>query len=174
MRRVRQIFVVLLLLSSLTSFVSFEKKDKPAGGLNVGNAAPDFEIKAASEQSLALSNLRGKYVLLSFWASYDAQSRVRNVRLNNALRSAFPDIEMVSVSFDEYRSVFTETVRRDQIAASACFVETDGAKSGLYEKYRLGRGFTTYLLDKEGVILAKDVSAKELGTLLRQPAVNLD
>ncbi|KAA6336070.1 Thiol-disulfide oxidoreductase ResA [termite gut metagenome] len=167
MRNVRRIFVVLLLLGSLTSFVSFGKKDKPAGGLNVGNAAPDFEIKAANERSLALSNFKGKYVLLSFWASYDAQSRVQNICLNNALQSAFPNIEMVSVSFDEYKSVFTETVRRDQIVASACFVETEGTKSGLFDKYRLQQGFTSYLLDKDGVILAKDVSTKELDTFLK-------
>ncbi|KAA6307490.1 Thiol-disulfide oxidoreductase ResA, partial [termite gut metagenome] len=51
--------------------------------------------------------------------------------------------------------------------ASACFVETEGTKSGLFDKYRLQQGFTSYLLDKDGVILAKDVSAKELDTLLK-------
>jgi peroxiredoxin len=167
MGNVRRLFVVLLLFGSLTSFVSFEKKDKPVGGLNVGDAAPDFDIKAVSEQLLALSNFRGKYVLLNFWASYDAQSRMQNVYLNNALQSAFPDVEMVSVSFDEYNSVFTETVRKDQIVASVCFVETDGTKSGLFEKYQLKHGFTNYLLDRDGVILAKDVSTKELDTLLK-------
>ncbi|KAA6350321.1 Thiol-disulfide oxidoreductase ResA [termite gut metagenome] len=165
MRYVKQICVVLLLLS-LTSFIAYEHQDKPARGLDVGIAAPDFEIKAPDEQSFALSNFKGRYVLLSFWASYDAQSRIQNICLSNACQFAFPDIEMVSVSFDEYQSVFTETVRKDQIVAVACFVETSGMKSGLFKKYKLKSGFANYLLDKNGVILAKDVSAKELNALL--------
>ena len=86
MRYVKWIFVVLL-VSSLTSFVS---KDKPTGGLNVGDIAPDFEIQSMSDEQLKneLSNMKGKYVLLSFWASYDAQSRMQNASLSNALRAA--------------------------------------------------------------------------------------
>ena len=70
MKYVKWIFVVLL-IGSLTSFV---EKDKPTGGLNVGDIAPDFKIQSMSAgQPLAeLSDMKGKYVLLSFWASYDA------------------------------------------------------------------------------------------------------
>ena len=40
-----------------------------------------------------------------------------------------------------------ETIRKDQIVTPTCFVETKGEDSGLFKKYRLGRGFTNYLLD---------------------------
>ena len=155
---------VVLLIGSLTSFV---EKDKPTGGLNVGDIAPDFKIQSMSAgQPLAeLSDMKGKYVLLSFWASYDAQSRMQNVSLSNALRSSH-NVEMVSVSFDEYQSIFKETVRKDQIVTPTCFVETKGESSGLFKKYRLGRGFTNYLLDENGVIIAKNISAAELSAYL--------
>ena len=145
MRHVKWIFVVLL-IGSLTSFV---EKDKPTGGLNVGDVAPDFRIETTSDvqHNLDLTDLKGKYVLLSFWASYDAQSRMQNASLSNALRSTSQDVEMVSVSFDEYQSVFKETIRKDQIVTPTCFVETKGESSGLFKKYRLNRGFTNYLLD---------------------------
>ena len=160
MRHVKWIFVVLL-ISSLTSFV---EKDKPTGGLNVGDVAPDFRIETTSDvqHNLDLTDLKGKYVLLSFWASYDAQSRMQNASLSNALRSTPQDVEMVSVSFDEYQSVFKETIRKDQIVTPTCFVETKGESSGLFKKYRLNRGFTNYLLDGNGVIIAKNISAAEL------------
>ena len=109
-----------------------------------------------------LTDLKGKYVLLSFWASYDAQSRMQNASLSNALRSTSQDVEMVSVSFDEYQSVFQETIRKDQIVTPTCFAETKGESSGLFKKYRLNRGFTNYLLDGNGVIIAKNISAAEL------------
>ena len=152
MRHVKWIFVVLL-ISSLTSFV---EKDKPTGGLNVGDVAPDFTIESTSDvqHNFDLTDLKGKYVLLSFWASYDAQSRMQNV--------SSQDVEMVSVSFDEYQSVFQETIRKDQIVTPTCFAETKGESSGLFKKYRLNRGFTNYLLDGNGVIIAKNISAAEL------------
>ena len=165
MKHVKWIFVVLL-ISSLTSFV---EKDKPTGGLNVGDIAPDFKIKAMSTEQQPtqnLSKMKGKYVLLSFWASYDAQSRMQNASLSNALRSTSQDVEMVSVSFDEYQSVFKETIRKDQIVTPTCFVETKGESSGIFKKYRLGRGFTNYLLDDNGVIIAKNISAAELSAYL--------
>ena len=163
MKYVKWIFVVLL-IGSLTSFV---EKDKPTGGLNVGDMAPDFKIQtmSAEQSQTELSDLKGKYVLLSFWASYDAQSRMQNVSLSNALRSSH-NVEMVSISFDEYQSIFKETVRKDQIVTPTCFVETKGESSGLFKKYRLGRGFTNYLLDDNGVIIAKNISAAELSAYL--------
>ncbi|WP_300814703.1 thioredoxin-like domain-containing protein [uncultured Bacteroides sp.] len=171
MKYVKWIFVVLL-ISSLTSFVG---KDKPTGGLSVGDIAPDFRIQSMSAEQPAqeLSDMKGRYVLLSFWASYDAQSRMQNASLSNVLRSVSQDnrVEMVSVSFDEYQSVFEETIRRDQIVTPICFVETAGESSDLFKKYRLGRGFTNYLLDGDGVIIAKNISATELSTYLqKQPA----
>ena len=166
MKYVKWIFVVLL-IGSLTSFV---EKDKPIGGLNVGDIAPDFKIQSMSAgQPLAeLSDMKGKYVLLSFWASYDAHSRMQNASLSNVLRSTSrnDNVEMVSVSFDEYQSIFKETVRKDQIVTPTCFVETKGESSGLFKKYRLGRGFTNYLLDENGVIIAKNISAAELSAYL--------
>ena len=127
MKYVKWIFVVLL-ICSLTAFV---EKDKPTGGLSEGDVAPDFKIESTSEEQPAfkLGNLKGKYVLLSFWASYDAQSRMQNVSLSNALRSSH-NVEMVSISFDEYQSIFKETVRKDQIVTPTCFVETEGEDSG--------------------------------------------
>ena len=134
-------------------------------GLNVGDIAPDFDIQALSPEQydFSLSRLKGKYVLLSFWASYDAPSRMCNAALSEAFRTASPDgVEMVSISFDEYESIFKETVRKDQIVTSACFVETEGEASDLYKMYQLGGGFTNYLLDENGIILAKDISAKDI------------
>ena len=168
MKYAKWIFVVLL-ICSLTAFV---EKDKPTGGLSEGDVAPDFKIESTSNEQPAfkLGNLKGKYVLLSFWASYDAQSRMQNASLSNALHSTSPNnnVEMVSVSFDEYQSIFKETVRKDQIVTPTCFVETKGEYSGLFKKYRLGRGFTNYLLDDNGVIIAKNISAADLSAYVKE------
>ena len=137
----------------------------------MGDIAPDFTIQTMSGEPTAvcdLSDLRGRCVLLSFWASYDAHSRMLNASLSNALRMADPnnEVKMVSVSFDDYRSVFKETVRKDQIVTPTCFVETEGESSAIFRKYLLNRGFTNYLLDENGVIIARNISAFELSSYL--------
>lgn len=167
MRYVKWIFIVML-VGSLASFVD---KDKSTKGLNVGDVAPDFVMQGVPSQkgTAELSDLRGHYVLISFWASYDAQSRMQNASLSNGLKSLdLPQVEMVSISFDKYPSVYRETVRKDQIAASVCLWEKDGETSDIYKTYRLKRGFTNYLLDEKGVIVAKNISAANLPALLGQ------
>lgn len=163
---VRWIFVVLV-MCSLTSFIAIGGYNR---GLNVGDAAPDFRIKAAmgSEQpaDIKLSSLRGRYVLLSFWASYDAPSRMQNKSLNNKINSESLNVELVSVSFDDYQSIFTETVRKDGIIASACFREDREQDSKLFDLYNLNRGFENYLIDEKGVIVAKNITPNELLTYM--------
>lgn len=166
MRYVKWMFVIVC-FAIVTSFVG---KDKPVRGLNVGNSAPDFCIPfvSASKQVMDLADLRGKYVLLSFWASYDAESRMLNNALYHALaQKSQNNWAMVSVSFDEYQSVFEETIRMDGVVMPTCFVETDGEHSALFKKYRLNTGFGNYLLDRNGIIVAKNISVSELPLYLK-------
>lgn len=161
-KNVKWIFVVLI-ISSLIPF-SFVGKNTPTEGLTIGDKAPTFTI-CGEKQLIDLKDLRGKYVLLSFWASYDALSRMQNATLNHAVAQA-DNVEMVSVSFDEYKSIFNETIKKDQISTSNCFVELAGVSSDLYQTYRLKRGFKNFLLDENGVIVAKDVTVSELSSYL--------
>ena len=159
---VKWISVALVTVSFL--FYSFVGKDTPTEGLTIGDKAPAFKI-CGEKQLIDLNDLKGKYVLLSFWASYDAPSRIQNVTLSQAT-SKMDNIEMVSVSFDHYKSIFNETIKKDRITTENCFVELDGEHSDLYQTYRLNKGFKNYLLDENGVIIAKDINAKQLSSYL--------
>ena len=72
-KNVRGIFVVLMMISFIS--FSFVGKDTPTEGLSIGDKAPEFNI-CGEKQLINLKDLKGKYVLLSFWASYDAPSRM--------------------------------------------------------------------------------------------------
>ncbi len=160
MKHVTWIFVVLL-LCSLTSFVEI---GVATTGLSVGDSAPNFTIPATdNNDAKELKELKGSYILLSFWASYDAPSRTQNALLNNSLKQfGEHNVKMVSVSFDEYASIFNETIKRDGINTPDCFVETSGEASGIYRKYRLKKGFNNYLLNEQGIIIAKNITAAQL------------
>ena len=86
---------------------------------------------------------------------------MKNVTLNHVVGKT-DNVEMVSVSFDDYKSIFNETIKKDRITTSNCFVELSGNRSDIYKTYRLHKGFKNYLLDENGVIIAKDIEASEL------------
>lgn len=160
-------FFVVLFFSSLTSFIG---EHQPAKGLDVGEIAPDFNIKTVNDGGLVkkLSSMRGQYVVLSFWTTDDAQSRMRNVALNGAFEHCVNrNVAFISVSFDEYLSVFQESIRMDGISTPFRFAETEGERSDLYDKYNLGKGLTNFLLDDHGMIIAKNISASELSSYLK-------
>lgn len=158
MKHVRWIFVAILLFS-LTSFIDKEYSTKE---LSVGDTAPDFSL--GNDEKKCLELLKGNYVLLSFWASYDASARTNNTLLDHALRdlSQNQHVKMVSVSFDEYTSIFNETIKQDQLEFSHCYVDVSGEASSLFDKYHLDKGFSNYLLDKQGIIIAKNVTPDQL------------
>ena len=161
-KNVTVVFVVLATISLV--FFSFVGKDTPTEGLTIGDRAPEFKI-CSERQLVDLKDLRGKYVLISFWASYDAPSRMQNATLSH-VASKNDKVEMVSVSFDDYKSIFNETIKKDKITTPNCFVETEGEQSELYQTYRLHKGFKNYLLDENGIIIAKDINAKLLAAYL--------
>ena len=161
MRHVRWIFVAVLLFS-LTAFID---KDKPTTGLSVGNKAPDFSIEEHNMRA-CLKALKGNYVLLSFWASYDASARVNNMLLDHVLNDLPRNVKMVSVSFDRYQSIFDETLKQDRLGNARYFVEPDGEASNLFSLYHLDKGFKNYLLDEHGVIIAMNVRVEQLPNYL--------
>lgn len=167
MRYVKWIFVVLFIL-----LVSFVDKDNIFSGHSVGDKAPQFTLATSCEGggTLSLHQLKGRYVLLSFWASYDAASRVQNVMMSRVVAQMPERIKMISVSFDKYHSVFSETVKSDGIDPTVSFVELEGDNSPLYKQYRLKQGFKNFLLNPEGVIIAKDVQADQLADYIETKA----
>jgi NAD-dependent DNA ligase len=118
------------------------------------------------EQPLSLQAAKGNYILLSFWASYDAASRTRNARLHNVV-SDDARVEMISISFDRYQSVFNAAVRQDGISDNV-YQEMEGENSEIFKSYDLKHGFINYLVNDRGAIVAKNVTPSELASLLHQ------
>ena len=155
-------FFVVLVFSSLIS-LSFDKRDTPTEKLPVGAQAPEL-VLGNEKQPLSLQAPKGNYILLSFWASYDATSRTRNAKLHHVV-SDDARVKMISISFDRYPSVFRTAVRQDGLSENV-YQEMDGEGSEIFESYDLKHGFINCLVDDRGVIVAKNVSPSELASLL--------
>lgn len=136
-----------------------------ADELPVGAQAPEV-VLCNGKQPLSLRpSEEGGYTLLSFWASYDAASRALNTSLCH-MAGNDARIRMVSVSFDRYESVYKASMMQDGNPTSGSYREGDGENSEVYGLYGLKNGFVNYLIDKEGVIVAKNISPDELSRFL--------
>jgi hypothetical protein len=129
---------------------------KRTEGIQPGNLAPAFR-----QQGFDLTEK--EYVLVQFWAAYDPQSRLENARMYHAIaRSGIERLRMVSISLDESRAVVRGVIRSDGLDETTLQQETDGRRSALFKSYRLKNGFGNYLLDSQGVIVAKNLSPQEV------------
>lgn len=138
----------------------------PSLGYYPGEQLPNIELTDIHGNTLNLSELKGKKVLVNFWAAYDAQSRATNVRLFNYLKANNADVEMLSVSFDTNKGVFQKTILWDNLEASSQFCETAGTQSEIFKDFKLKKGFKNYLIDENGIITAMNVTAEQLKQLL--------
>lgn len=150
-----------MITSSYTSRSSVLSED-----IYPGSIMPKLELDDSLGNTLDLNKFKGEKVLINFWAAYDAKSHMENVLLWNTLEKEGHPIVMLSVSFDKSKSVFEQTVKLDGIAPENQFCETDGSDSEVYKKYQLEKGFKNYLIDENGVIVAMNLTPKELANYL--------
>lgn len=159
---------VLLVLVAVVIMSSTTKEARVSEGITPGNFAPRIEF-SGNKRSFDFQNHSGRYTLLSFWAAYDAESRASNIQLSNEVNKLCTDeIAMLSVSFDEKESIFTETVKADKLNASSQFHDELGKRSDVFRKYKLEKGFRNFLIDDKGVIIASNVTPKQLSKLLEK------
>ena len=152
---------IVLITSSYTPRTS-----RISEGVYPGNLMPELKINNDSGTKLDLEHLKGVKVLVSFWAAYDAESHMKNVLLWNALQKEKHPLVMVSISFDKSKAVFEKTLSIDGINDRYQFLDTKGSDSEIYQKYQLEKGFQNYLIDEKGVIMAINLTPKDLNRIL--------
>jgi hypothetical protein len=132
------------------------KEIKLTEGIQPGNLAPEINLQGVNFDE-------NEYVLVQFWAAYDPQSRVENSQMHNAIsQSKVSNLRMISISFDENQAVFEGVIKADRLDETSQFHEPLGQKSPIFKNYRLKAGFTNCLINSDGVIVAKNLSPKDL------------
>lgn len=112
-----------------------------------------------------------RYVLINFWASYDAASREENVRFSEVMKQYDCEamgISSVSVSLDDYESLFKEVVKNDNLQFTKIYREKEGFKSELAKEFKLNHKFGNFLIDENGKIIEKNITPEDLAKRLQQ------
>ena len=153
-------FVVLLLTVSANTGGEFSVAE--------GIKAPHFEVKASDGTTVSPSDMQGRFVIVTFWASRDAGSRMAANLYEQYVESAGDErIGLVSVNFDDNQKLFREIVRRDGLKNESQFNVEPQCKSDIIRKYSLESGMKSYLLDRNGVIVAVNPTIEQIALLTK-------
>ncbi len=156
----------LLVIMSLALSAGSVKTEVPSTGYHPGETIPDIVLTDQEGNTRHLHDLKGKKVVVNFWAAYDASSRANNVMLHNYLTMYEADVEFLSISFDENKNVAERTVALDNLEHISLYCEVNGTQSSLYKDFKLSRGFSSYLIDENGVITAMNITPDDLRVIL--------
>jgi len=134
----------------------------------VGKVAPEIVLPDTSGNPIALSSLRGKVVLIDFWASWCGPCRQENPNVAN-LYQRYKDkgFEIYGVSLDKEGAKWKEAIHQDGIhwVHVSDLQEWRSAGARLYAVTSIP---STFLIDRDGKIIAKDLRGKALADKLQE------
>lgn len=154
-------------IEALNNFKNANGQDD-TGDLAIGAQAPDIKLTDPNGKVVTLSSLKGKYVLIDFWASWCGPCRQENpnvVRLYNQYKDK--GFEIYGVSLDQDKGKWIKAIEKDKLTW-VHVSDLKGWQSSAAELYHIDGIPATYLLDKEGKIIAKNLRGKALENKLAE------
>ena len=135
-------------------------------GVNEGAMAPEINLATPAGPNLALSSLRGKYVLIDFWASWCGPCRRENPNVVKTY-ATYKDkgFEIFGVSLDQNREAWLKAIEVDKLlwkhVSDLQYWNSAGAQA-----YQVNSIPQTFLVNPEGRIIAKGLRGAALDNYL--------
>lgn len=146
--RLRLVLILLPAVAFVGLLVVALMNNSPAP--EVGDPAPSFEAELLSgEGELALEELRGKPVVINFWASWCVPCRDEAPMLSEAAARYGDEVNFVGVDIRDARSSAVEFADRWDLD----YVHVRDEDLAIYDDFGLTGQPETFFLDEDGVIL---------------------
>ncbi|HAM10870.1 MAG: alkyl hydroperoxide reductase [Bacteroidetes bacterium GWE2_41_25] len=142
-------------------------------GLNIGNKAPEMEYNTPEGKTVKLSSLKGKIVLIDFWASWCPPCRMENPNLvksyehfKDAAFKSGKGFTVYSVSLDQDKNGWIGAIKSDKLSWESHVSDLKGWRSDAARLYEVEAIPSNFLIDGNGIILAKNLRGSALDTKL--------
>ncbi len=143
--------------------------NSPASKVNIGAIAPELEFPNPDGKMLKLSDLRGKVVLIDFWASWCGPCRKENPNVTNIYRKYHDKgFEIFSVSLDSDAASWKRAIETDKLVWPNHVSDLKKWQSQAAAIYNVRSIPSTFLLDKEGRIVQKNLRGADLENAVKQ------
>jgi peroxiredoxin len=138
-------------------------KLQPEMKLKRGDSAPDFAVKTLDDQSLQLSDFRGKYVLLDFWATWcgPCVAEIPNLKATYDEFGKDGRLVMISLSQDSDQAAPKEFARNRGIAWTQGFLG-DGSKDKVGQSYGVYGIPAIFLIGPDGKVVAANLRGAKI------------
>ncbi len=154
----------LKIISFLALAISFFTVYGEGGGDGlVGKNAPDINLNDPSGKQISLEDLKGKIVLVDFWASWCAPCRGANPELVALYEKyATNGFEILSISLDKDKNRWKQAIEQDKLPWDTHVSDLKGWDSEVIMRYGVEALPTQFLVDREGKLVASNLSVEEL------------
>jgi len=135
-----------------------------------GSKALDFTQLDLNDKPFTLSSLRGKYVLVDFWASWCVPCRKENPNLlkaYNEMKNKNFEIVGVSLDYPGSKSAWAGAVKSDELPWIQVS-DLKGWKNEVALMYGINSVPQNILIDPEGIIIAKNLRGEDLMKKLKE------
>ncbi len=122
--------------------------------------APDFTFQTLGNKKHRLSEFKGKYVVLNFWASWCGACAVEMPHLLQLARDHSKNTVLVALSIDEDTTAMHRFLTRFNTEAKTIFIGQDAGKHISEDLFQTFRVPETVLIDPEGRLVQKFVGAE--------------
>ena len=136
--------------------------------MRIGEDATELSLPDQTGKMVSLSELKGKVILIDFWASWCGPCRQNNPHLIK-LYNKFHDkgLEIYGISLDEEVSNWKKAVRHDKLSWVQV-IDDKGWEAQSAAKYGVDMIPSSFLIDKQGVIRAINIEGSELENNIKE------